>query len=96
MKQGWRPDDGVLCVWPMGPPADLSSSPPDPWQIKKRVFQGERGKGPFFAHVAFSFQGHAFWVNLMEGALHCEHLRTAGDCSHVGFDFLPLPPGFEL
>ncbi|RLN39380.1 hypothetical protein C2845_PM01G29550 [Panicum miliaceum] len=94
-RRGQRPDDGVLCVWPMVPSADPSSSATDPWQIKKRVFQDDRGKGLFFAHVAFSFQGHAFWVNLMEGALQCD-LRAAGDRPHVDFDFLSLPPGFEL
>ncbi|RLN15897.1 hypothetical protein C2845_PM02G04000 [Panicum miliaceum] len=78
----------------MVPSADPSSSATDPWQIKKRVFQDERGKGPF-AHVAFSFQGHAFWANLMEGSMHCD-LHAAGDRPHVEFDFLSLPPGFEL
>jgi hypothetical protein len=31
----------------------------------------------------------------MEGAMHCD-LHAAGDRPHVDFDFLNLPPGFEL
>nr|TKV91569.1 hypothetical protein SEVIR_9G105300v2 [Setaria viridis] len=63
--------------------------------LKKRRFQGEGGKGFLFAHVAFSFQGQAFWANLFEGVLHGD-LRAAGDSSHVDFDFITLSPGFEV
>ncbi|CAL4935717.1 unnamed protein product [Urochloa decumbens] len=103
-EQRRRPldDDGVLCVWHMAPPspADLSSSCGiDPWQIKNRRFQqGEGDKEDyFFAHDAFSFDGHGFWVNLAEGVLHCD-MRAAAAGEHrsaVDFDFITLPPGSE-
>ncbi|CAL4944165.1 unnamed protein product [Urochloa decumbens] len=97
-------DDGVLCVWPMAPPstaaADLSSSSGiDRWQIKKRRFQGEGDKEDyFFAHDAFSFDVHGFWVNLAEGVLHCDLRAAAAAGDHrsaVDFDLISLPPGSE-
>ncbi|KAK3148731.1 hypothetical protein QOZ80_3AG0207930 [Eleusine coracana subsp. coracana] len=95
-EQGLLPKDVVLCSCP--PSSSCSSTANSasivgPWQLQKQRFLGQEPK-PLSRHVAFSFEGQAFWVDLTHGVVCCSFVGHGRSQAH--FDFIPLPKEFQL
>ncbi|KAE8795557.1 hypothetical protein D1007_29444 [Hordeum vulgare] len=81
----------ALCLWP--PPPRSKPHPQGsirPWQLKQPVFPLDK-PDHLWAHVTFSFQGKAFWIDLGEGVLFCEADDVLFGDYEVQFHYVPLP-----
>uniref|UniRef100_A0A0D9VZX1 DUF1618 domain-containing protein n=1 Tax=Leersia perrieri TaxID=77586 RepID=A0A0D9VZX1_9ORYZ len=76
-------------------PSSSSSSSLSPWElIKKAVLPDDwlADKAAFAARATFSFEGHAFWADLLHGVLFCRCSDLLSDqVQTVPFDYIDLP-----
>uniref|UniRef100_A0A0E0D807 DUF1618 domain-containing protein n=1 Tax=Oryza meridionalis TaxID=40149 RepID=A0A0E0D807_9ORYZ len=90
-----KPGDMPVISWPDVIYQWRPSSSISPWKLIKSANlpqQWMADKSAFSADVAFSFEGHAFWVDLMHGVLFCTCADLlSDDVKDVDFDSTDLP-----
>uniref|UniRef100_A0A0E0DPD3 DUF1618 domain-containing protein n=1 Tax=Oryza meridionalis TaxID=40149 RepID=A0A0E0DPD3_9ORYZ len=89
----------VLCLLP---PPDSSKPLPlltrrgiEPWRAKRPRFPSDK-PDDFAADMVFSFDGHAFWADLVQGVLCCSCDDVLSGGYNVEFRYVVLPPECRL
>nr|AAO24907.1 hypothetical protein [Oryza sativa Japonica Group] len=90
-----KPGEMPVISWPDVIYQWRPSSSISPWKLIKNANlpqQWMADKSAFSADMAFSFEGHAFWVDLIHGVLFCSCADLlSDDVKDVDFDSIDLP-----